>query len=428
MTIRLYEQSTTLYQLSTSGKVKEWTISVVDNVIKTVWGYVDGVKQETTDIISGKNVGRANETSDSEQAALEYDRKIKEKKHLGSVESLSAAQNSKRTIDDDFFNDPPESLCMPKPINTISDKKKYGSKFIVQRKLDGCRAHVFIGTNGNVCIKSRTMKEDKTLHFPDIVAQFKSLGITNTVFDGEMVAFDSAGQVDDFDKMTSIWRSDVEKSLVKSSGANVVFVVFDMPFFEGDDMLASVKYSDRQQRAASLIGKINRPGIQIMQNLDATVKEAEGMARKNGWEGLVLWNPDAVHENAWTINGKPKRPSGFCYKDKVKQDFDLVVDTWEYGKGKNKDSLGKWINAYMICPKTGKKIKVCDVGGGLSDEQRHEFMSLEYPIVIKVECDKMTTDGSLRFPVFKSIHEGKTPEECIMEKSVMDRLSEVRYL
>jgi len=420
-------QETTLYQLSTTGKVKQWTLSRSDNVITTTWGYVDGAIQTTEDIITGKNIGRSNETSNAAQAALEFDRQVKEKKHRGSVESLTEAQSSRPVLDDDFFNDPPVSLALPKPANSIADKKKYAGTFMVQRKLDGCRAHVFIGTDNNICIKSRTMKEDKTLHFPNIVSQIKKLGLTNTVLDGEMVVLHENGS-DDFDAMTSIWRSDVEKSLGKSKNANVIFIVFDMPFHETKDMLATKTYRERHAAASILVKKAKSKSIKMMETLDLSVKEAEALAIQSGWEGLVLWNPEAKHTNAWTITGKPKRPSNFCFKDKVKQDFDVIVDEWEYGKGKNKAVLGKWVGAHMLCPSTGRKIAICDVGGGLSDDQRSEFMTLDYPVVIKVECDKMNPNGSLRFPVFKSLHEAKTPEECMMDEAVFKRLTEIRYL
>ena len=56
------------------------TIEVKDNVIITEWWTSkeeeDGKKQITEETVDGKNKGRSNETTDNEQAILEYERKI----------------------------------------------------------------------------------------------------------------------------------------------------------------------------------------------------------------------------------------------------------------------------------------------------------------------------------------------------------------
>ena len=56
-------------------------IEVKDNVIITEWWTSkeeeDGKKQITEETVYGKNKGRSNETTDNEQAILEYERKIK---------------------------------------------------------------------------------------------------------------------------------------------------------------------------------------------------------------------------------------------------------------------------------------------------------------------------------------------------------------
>ena len=61
-----------LYQLAETGRLKHLVISVEDSLIVTEWWTskegVDGKKQITSENIAGKNTGRSNETSDSEQA------------------------------------------------------------------------------------------------------------------------------------------------------------------------------------------------------------------------------------------------------------------------------------------------------------------------------------------------------------------------
>ena len=70
-------------------------IEVKDNVIITEWWTSkeeeDGKKQITKETVYGKNKGRSNETTDSEQAILEYERKIRKKKEEGYVENREDA-------------------------------------------------------------------------------------------------------------------------------------------------------------------------------------------------------------------------------------------------------------------------------------------------------------------------------------------------
>ena len=59
-------------------------IEVKGNQIITEWwtskGDDDGKRQITKETVHGKNKGRSNETSDEEQAILEFERKVKKRK------------------------------------------------------------------------------------------------------------------------------------------------------------------------------------------------------------------------------------------------------------------------------------------------------------------------------------------------------------
>lgn len=73
----MIKQLDTLYGLSKTGKVKQWTITAVQNpdgtaIIETESGYIDGKLKTSSKLIKeGKNIGKANETSPFEQALSE---------------------------------------------------------------------------------------------------------------------------------------------------------------------------------------------------------------------------------------------------------------------------------------------------------------------------------------------------------------------
>ena len=86
-----------LYELSTTGKIKVWSIKAVDNGatsdVVTSFGAKDGKLQVTSDTIKeGKNIGKANETSVFQQACAEAQSKWEKKKKSGYVETLKAAK------------------------------------------------------------------------------------------------------------------------------------------------------------------------------------------------------------------------------------------------------------------------------------------------------------------------------------------------
>ncbi len=86
---------TTLYQLHLTGRLKHIIIEVKENEILTEWWTSkedeDGKKQSTEETVYGKNKGRSNETSDHDQAILEFKRKIQKKKEEGYVENREDA-------------------------------------------------------------------------------------------------------------------------------------------------------------------------------------------------------------------------------------------------------------------------------------------------------------------------------------------------
>ena len=86
---------TTLYQLHLTGRLKHIIIEVKENEILTEWWTSkedeDGKKQSTKETVYGKNRGKSNETTDEEQALLEFERKVKKKKEEGYVETREDA-------------------------------------------------------------------------------------------------------------------------------------------------------------------------------------------------------------------------------------------------------------------------------------------------------------------------------------------------
>ena len=86
----------TIYKTTKGGKIQEWTIEVVGNKYRTISGQTDGKKviNEWT-VCYGKNTGKANETTDKEQAMKEAEAKRKLKLEKDYSETIKGI-NRKR--------------------------------------------------------------------------------------------------------------------------------------------------------------------------------------------------------------------------------------------------------------------------------------------------------------------------------------------
>lgn len=173
---------TTLYKKSTTGKIQEWSIELQGNSYRTISGYVDGAKTTSEwTICAGKNIGRANETTPSQQASSEVQSAITKKKDKGYSDTI---ENAKRPT---YFE----------PMLAKEYEGKISFPVFCQPKLDGIRCIVtkdgMFSRNGKPIVAA-----------PHI---FEQLGLLaahyNMVFDGELYNHDLK---DDFDQICSLAR------------------------------------------------------------------------------------------------------------------------------------------------------------------------------------------------------------------------------
>lgn len=81
-----------LYKISKRDTVDFWQISVIDNVITVVWGKENGKQQTKTEVVlNGKNIGKSNETTATEQAVLEAESKVRSQRDKGYCDSIEEA-------------------------------------------------------------------------------------------------------------------------------------------------------------------------------------------------------------------------------------------------------------------------------------------------------------------------------------------------
>lgn len=156
---------TPLYKKTKTGAIQEWNCTITNNQIYIEYGQVGGAKTSTTKTCFGKNKGKANETSDNEQA-------------LQEATSLWTKKKERERYCEDINNceeiiiAPMLALDINKNWNAVENQFIQGKAVYVSPKLDGNRlmVHVFYNENGKVQLEyySRKLVKIDTLHHLDL--------------------------------------------------------------------------------------------------------------------------------------------------------------------------------------------------------------------------------------------------------------------
>lgn len=165
--------STTLYK-NHGADVGYWKVEVTDNAELKISHARTMLGKPTVRIVQcvGKNIGRANETSDLEQAFKEAEARVRKQKDKGYVDTIEeAGQPATNQL----------GTVLPM-LATVFEKVKPAS-------IDWDNAYAQVKLNGNRCIYSMgqlTSRGGKVIDLPHIVEGIHKLGLQDLVLDGEL--------------------------------------------------------------------------------------------------------------------------------------------------------------------------------------------------------------------------------------------------
>ncbi len=200
-----------LYFIDSHGNTRFWKLRTEGNKMFTTWGTLGKPSelkpQVSSKIITGKNIGKKNETTSSEQAILVAETKWKQKKKKGyyekdnevsgTVHTMMPKRTGTRAKTDEYI----EEAIYPM-LATKYEKSKRHIKYPidVQAKFDGMRCTIFMkndgstdtdgsqGTSGSQIQMSTRGRKDipyMTHLYNDLIVIFKKLN-KGTVLDGEL--------------------------------------------------------------------------------------------------------------------------------------------------------------------------------------------------------------------------------------------------
>ncbi len=292
----------TLYKYDSRGLVQEWTIEVHNNKFWTIEGVKGGklTKSEPT-VCVGKNIGRSNETTASEQALREAQSKFQKK--------LDKGYNEKLTKTKKFF----EPMLAQK-YEKYSDLCFVNPTFI-QPKLDGLRC-----INSDGTMMSRNGKPFLTVdHLTQDV----------TILDGELYAHDYS---DDFNKIVSlVKKTKPTEEDIEECQSVMEFWAYDLPEHDG---VFSERYAELKKVVKSLKNKMIKvvPTYQVHSEED--IQKYHEQFLEEGYEGSIIRVDIARYEN---------KRSKQLLKKKDFYDGEFTIVDVEEGKGNRAGTAGNLI-------------------------------------------------------------------------------------
>jgi len=360
-----------IYKRTTTGAEQQWQIIVKDNSFYTIEGQVGGkltTSKPTT--VYGKNIGKSNETSDSEQAYSEAKSKWDKKIEKGYTEDLLAIDTSKK-----FFE--------PMLAHKYKDyKDKISFPILVSPKIDGCR--MVAQKNG---LFTRNGKEYKSCpHISKILSPLFEKH-PNWVIDGEVYSHDVP-----FEKVISLVKqSKPTQEDLEQSEKLVKYWIFDGVI---DDKTKGFKdrYEEIKDEISKIVGwKKNIVFVETdtaISHEELNKKHDEYVAR--GFEGLMLRVPESPYEN--------KRSKNLLKLKKFLDEEFEIIDVVE-GVGSRSGMAGN----LLMKMKNGKTFGAGIRGG---EEYYKQLLSDRKKLIGKqatIRYQNLSEDGIPRFPIAVSI-------------------------
>jgi DNA ligase-1 len=319
-----------LYAKDSVGKIRIWTIEVVATPkgadINTSHGIVGGkMVTKTEPITSGKNIGRANETTPLEQAISEATSSWQNQKDTGYFESIKRAETTQ--------------VYLPMLAHMFS-KRKHDITYpaYVQPKLDGVRCLVKKVNSTTLHFMSRGGKDYDTMQRHPMVKILLDYMKEGDVLDGEIYKHGWSLQ-----KITSMVKKFKPESL------ELEYWIFDVPSDETfEDRFVSMKKS----KALTFVET-----IKIKSEADVQIWHDKYV--QNGFEGVIIRNTDGLYKFGERSADLQK------YKEFIDDEFEITG--WEVEKQNINGEDYKCI-VYVCKTKDGTTFK-CRPRGSLKNRE-----------------------------------------------------------
>lgn len=271
-------QLSPLYGKTSAGKLQIWFVHTEGNSIHVTHGLVDGKKQTKITYAKGKNIGKKNETTDEQQAALEAQSKWQHQRDRGYFETKEEALN--------FVEFSPM-----KAQNYNDQAKKIVYPVYLQPKLNGMR--LMFGKDGKPVSKSG-LDLELPKHWINPLRMLEPYGLLKEGLDGEVYAGLESESGLSLQEIISAFRKPNENT------PKLEYHVYDIPgggtFEERTEKLGKLfeKITKLEAEGVKLPIKVVWTGISPDEQ-EAT--QVYDVFVKMGYEGAVYRNGKGLYEH-----------------------------------------------------------------------------------------------------------------------------------
>jgi DNA ligase-1 len=363
----------TIYKKTKTGATQEWTIEVVGNKYRTHSGQVGGaITTNEWTICYGKNVGRANETTDKEQTMAEAVAKRTKKLESGYFENIKHINKTQ------YF----EPMLAAK-WEDCKDKVTY--PIYSQAKLDGIRCIVtkdgMFSRNGKPIISA-----------PHIIDSLRNLFLVNPnlILDGELYCDKFAN---DFNKIVSLVKKTKRTATdLNESKKYIEYHIYDLPSSDKNFVHRAYDLGILFETYLEM-GKYCRIVQTYKVDNEKSVEELYGGYVEAGYEGQML-RIDGKYEN--------KRSKNLLKHKSFVDDEYTILDIVE-GEGNRTGTAG-----YMVFETIDGKPFKSNVKG--TWDETAEMLKSKKKLIGKqatIKYFNLTPDGIPRFPYVINIDRNK---------------------
>jgi len=357
----------TLYRTSKTGATLQWNIWTEGADIVTEHGQMGGKMQLDRRTATGKNIGRANETTPDEQAILEAT--SKHTKRLDTRYSLT-------------LKDAKKEVFLPMLAASFDKRKdKVTYPVDVQPKLDGVRCMAF--WNGdNVELMSRGGKKWECCDH--IVKELETVLPEGWVLDGELYIHGATFQ--EITKLVKKYRP--------NESEEVMFHVYDIPRGGIQESIVSEtnhEWEDRRWVLESLLESFEEcNSLEVVSthlaNTEEDVYKLQSRFLEEGYEGAIVREMDGEYRFGNRSNKLLK------VKNFMDEEYEIIGFT---------TGVGRFEGCIIWICKTGDGDEFKVVPQGTMEERKATYDTAGKHIgeLLKVKFFELTDDKIPRFPV-----------------------------
>lgn len=306
---------------------------------------------------------------------------------------------------------------------TLSATIPTEGEWLYEIKLDGYRLMARFD-QGKAALITRG-GHNWSVKLPRLISELEALGVRSGWLDGEIVVLRSDG-TPDFNAL--------QNSLDSNKSQDVVYFLFDVPFFEGYD-LRKAQLRHRRGVLESILAGNAGSHIRLSETFEGNPASILDAACKMKLEGIIAKRADASYASRRTADW-------LKLKCKHRQEFVVVGYT---DRSDGSDEVGSLILAVYD---NGALVPLGSVGTGWNAKEattlKHTLAQIERDtppfsgevknpgrwskrklggeiwveprLVAEVEFSEWTPDGSIRHPSYISLRSDKPPKSVTREK------------